>query len=232
MHRSHEKHTGVTYSHIRFIKILVLLFALVILSITDLSAQKSRNITIYGKVVDGNDKPVAGAAIFIDNIKTDVVTDKNGSYRIRVKPGAAEILVLSLFGDASEEKIGGRSEINFVLRERTGEQPSVQKVQEAPKALNIKDSAVPVYQDIYDMIRGRVPGVEVSGKSIKIRGTHSLNVSTEPLFVVDGVITQDIDGIAPETVSSIEVLKGPDATAYGTRGANGVILIKRRTGKE
>ena len=84
----------MTYSHIRFIKILVLLFALVILSITDLSAQKSRNITIYGKVVDGNDKPVAGAAIFIDNIKTDVVTDKNGSYRIRVKPGAAEILVI------------------------------------------------------------------------------------------------------------------------------------------
>ena len=110
----------MTYSHIRFIKILVLLFALVILSITDLSAQKSRNITIYGKVVDGNDKPVAGAAIFIDNIKTDVVTDKNGSYRIRVKPGAAEILVLSLFGDASEEKIGGRSEINFVLREKIG----------------------------------------------------------------------------------------------------------------
>jgi len=219
----------MTDSHFRVRKFIFLLIALVFLSIPDLSAQKARNLTISGKVVDVNDKPVAGAVIFIDNRKTDVVTDRNGSYRIRVKPGATESLGLSLFGDASEEKIQGRSEINFVLRERSGEPPSVQ---EAPKALNIRDSAVPVYQDIYDMIRGRVPGVEVSGKSIKIRGTHSLNVSTEPLFVVDGVITKDIDGIAPETVSTIEVLKGPDATAYGTRGANGVIIIKRRTGKE
>lgn len=210
-------------------KLIVILIALILFTVPDVTAQKTRNITISGKVVDGNNKPVAGAAIFIDNRKTDISTDQNGNYRIRIKQGAMEILVLSLFGDASEQKIEGRSEINFVLTGKTGEPPSGQ---EAPKALNVKDSAVPVYQDIYDMIRGRVPGVEVSGKSIRIRGTRSLNVSNEPLFVVDGVITEDIDGIAPETVSTIEVLKGPDASAYGTRGANGVIVIKRRTGKE
>jgi TonB-dependent SusC/RagA subfamily outer membrane receptor len=98
--------------------------------------------------------------------------------------------------------------------------------------INVRDSSVPVYQDIYDMIRGRVPGVEVSGKSIRIRGTNSLNVSTEPLFVVDGVIVREIDNIAPETVRSIEVLKGPDASVYGTRGSNGVIVITRKTGKD
>ena len=74
--------------------------------------------------------------------------------------------------------------------------------------------------------------MEVSGRSIKVRGTNSLNVSTEPLFVVDGVIVREIDDIAPETVKSIEVLKGPDATAYGARGSNGVIIITRRTGKD
>ena len=58
------------------------------------------------------------------------------------------------------------------------------------------------------------------------------SVSTEPLFVVDGVITSEIDGIAPETVSKIEVLKGPDASVYGTRGSNGVIIITRKTGKD
>ena len=94
------------------------------------------------------------------------------------------------------------------------------------------DSKVPVYQDIYDMIRGRVPGVEVSGKSIRIRGSNSLNVSTEPLFVLDGVIVSTIDQISPDNVKSIEVLKGPDATVYGTRGSNGVIIIKTKTGKE
>jgi len=98
--------------------------------------------------------------------------------------------------------------------------------------INVRDSAVPVYQDIYDMIRGRVAGVEVSGRSIKIRGTNSLNVSTEPLFVVDGVIVREIDDIAPETVKSIEVLKGPDASVYGTRGSNGVIVITRKKGMD
>jgi len=98
--------------------------------------------------------------------------------------------------------------------------------------INVKDSAVPVYQDIYDMIRGKVAGVEVSGRSIKIRGTNSLNVSTEPLFVVDGVIVREIDDIAPETVRSIEVLKGPDASVYGARGSNGVILITRKKGMD
>jgi TonB-dependent SusC/RagA subfamily outer membrane receptor len=119
--------------------------------------------------------------------------------------------------------------------EKTGEEnktDSRRNIPERSGVINIRNSSVPVYQDIYDMIRGRVAGVEVSGKSIKIRGTNSLNVSTEPLFVVDGVIVKEIDDIAPETVKSIEVLKGPDASVYGARGSNGVIVITRKTGKD
>lgn len=210
-------------------KLLFVLITLFLFSLPQADAQKAKNIIISGRVVDQNDNPVAGATIFIDNKKTEVVTDQNGKFRIRIKQGAEEILVLSLLSGASEQKIEGRTEINFVLSDKAvGTTPA----QESSKALNIKDSPVPVYQDIYDMIRGRVAGVEVSGKSIKIRGSNSLNVSTEPLFVVDGVITEDIDGISPETVSKIEVLKGPDASVYGTRGSNGVIIITRRTGKE
>lgn len=207
-------------------KLLFILVAVLLFTPPEALAQRAKNVTISGKVVDGNNNPVAGAAIFIDKKKTDAVTDQNGRYSVKVKKGAGQILVLSLFSGAFEQAIEGRSEINFVLSD------NAPPAQEDPKALNIKDSAVPVYQDIYDMIRGRVPGVEVSGKSIKIRGTNSLNVSTEPLFVVDGVITSEIDGIAPETVSKIEVLKGPDASVYGTRGSNGVIIITRKTGKD
>jgi TonB-dependent SusC/RagA subfamily outer membrane receptor len=119
--------------------------------------------------------------------------------------------------------------------EKTGEEnkaDSRRNIPEKSGVINIRNSAGPVYQDIYDMIRGRVAGVEVSGKSIKIRGTNSLNLSTEPLFVVDGVIVREIDDIAPETVKSIEVLKGPDASVYGVRGSNGVIVITRKTGKD
>ena len=209
--------------------LLLVLIALFLFSLPQADAQKAKNVTISGRVVDGNNNPVAGAAIFIDNKKTDIVTNQNGSYRIKIKQGAEEILVLSILSGASEQKIEGRTEINFVL---SGEAGGTTPAQESSKSLNIKDSAVPVYQDIYDMIRGRIAGVEVSGKSIKIRGSNSLNVSTEPLFVVDGVITEDIDGISPESVSKIEGLKGPDASVYGTRGSNGVIIITRRTGKE
>lgn len=208
---------------------LLVMIPLLLFFLPQAEAQKGKNVVISGRVVDGNNNPVAGAAIFIDNRKTEITTDQRGKFRIRIKEGAEEILVLSLLSGASEQRIEGRTEISFVLSDGAG---GAAPVQDPSKALNIKDSPVPVYQDIYDMIRGRVPGVEVSGKSIKIRGTNSLNVSTEPLFVVDGVITEDIDGISPETVSKIEVLKGPDASVYGTRGSNGVIIITRRTGKE
>ena len=88
------------------------------------------------------------------------------------------------------------------------------------------------YHNIFDMIRGRIPGVEVNGESIKIMGSSSLNISTEPLFVVDGIIVNSITDISPQTVKSIEVLKGPAATVYGTRGSNGVIVITRISGKD
>ncbi len=81
------------------------------------------------------------------------------------------------------------------------------------------------YSNIYDMIRGEVPGVEVVGKSIKIRESFSFNLSTEPIFVVDGIIIPEIDDISPYDVKSIEVLKGASASIYGARGSNGVILI-------
>jgi len=118
---------------------------------------------------------------------------------------------------------------------QTGEKVNTvqdKNIRSSTGVINVRDSAVPVYQDIYDMIRGKVAGVEVSGRSIKIRGTNSLNVSTEPLFVVDGVIVREIDDIAPETVRSIEVLKGPDASVYGARGSNGVIVITRKKGMD
>jgi len=202
-----------------------------------LSAQKGKKITISGKVTDAGNKPVAGAAIFIDKVKTDVVTDQNGFYKIKVKPDAVEILAFTLFSGVSEELINGRTEINFILTDKpAGVQGSPaepdKNAQVKSGGVDFSNSSGPVYQDIYDMIRGRVAGVEVSGKSIRIRGANSLNVSNDPLFVVDGVIVKSIDDIAPETVKSIEVLKGPDASVYGTRGSNGVILITRRTGKD
>jgi len=86
------------------------------------------------------------------------------------------------------------------------------------------------YSNVYDMIRGEVPGVEVVGKTIKIRDSFSFYLNTEPLLVLDGMIIPTLDDISPVDVKSIEVLKGAAASVYGSRGANGVILITTMKG--
>jgi TonB-dependent SusC/RagA subfamily outer membrane receptor len=67
--------------------------------------------------------------------------------------------------------------------------------------------------------------VQVNGKSIQIQGPSSINLSSEPLFVVDGMAVTSIDDIRPQQVKSIEILKGASASIYGSRGSNGVIMI-------
>ncbi len=85
------------------------------------------------------------------------------------------------------------------------------------------------YSNIYDYLQGRVAGLEVNGTSIRIRGERSLLGSNEPLILVDGMETDDISNISPDEVQSIDVLKDASSTAlYGSRGANGVILITLR----
>ena len=85
------------------------------------------------------------------------------------------------------------------------------------------------YANIYDYLKGRVAGVEVNGTEIRIRGERSIMGSNEPLILVDGMVTDDISNISPDEVERIDVLKDASSTAiYGSRGANGVILITTR----
>jgi TonB-dependent SusC/RagA subfamily outer membrane receptor len=88
------------------------------------------------------------------------------------------------------------------------------------------------YNDIYQMIRGEVSGVIVSGRNVQIQQGHSFFGSSEPLFVVNGTIVNSIDNINPLEVKSITVLKGSSAAIYGVRGANGVISINLINGSE
>lgn len=90
-----------------------------------------------------------------------------------------------------------------------------------------KNTEIMTYSNIYDYINGRVPGVIVKpGGSIQIRGISSVNSSTEPLILVDGVEVRDLSNINPMDVESIDVLKDASASIYGVRGANGVIIVK------
>jgi TonB-dependent SusC/RagA subfamily outer membrane receptor len=222
--------------------ILMIILALVIFFPNELLAQKpEKSFTVSGRVVDVNQKPVTGATIFIDKKKTSSVTNENGEYAIKVSSRAKEILVFTLIYGAVEQTIDGRTSIDFVVGGKPAENQQSKEpvpVKEARDrnvpdgVINGQDTKFINAVTIYDMIRGQVPGVEVSGTSIRIRGERSLNVSNEPIFVVDGVIVSSIEGISPRQVKSIKVLKGPDASIYGNRGSNGVIEITLMSGKD
>lgn len=224
--------------------IILLCIFLVVNSLTGLYGQKSgKKITITGFVVDNASLPVANAIIMVDGVKIDNVTDSKGFYKIKIRQESKKIGVFTSAGGIIEEVIGGRNNINFTFKGSVPVQgtykadPGDEPVDIGYETVKKKDLTVPVgkldgtkskyagYNTIYEMIRGKIPGVEVVGTRIMIRSATSINMGTEPLFVVDGVPVNTIDNIHPQMVRSIEVLKGSAASIYGNRGSNGVILI-------
>lgn len=199
---------------------------------------------VSGKVTDTNENPVKGAAIFVDEVSTGKQTNKKGVYKIKIEPAAKEISILTSDGRTAVQPYSGNAEVNFSVPVNfAGTGNVVPKTEAEDEQVNIGYGTVSkknvttnvskvnsekdpyVYQDIYEMLRGK-PGVQVSGKTIKIQGgVNSFTSGTEPLFVVDGVIVSTIDNVLPQAVKSIEILKGSSAAIYGSRGANGVILI-------
>lgn len=87
------------------------------------------------------------------------------------------------------------------------------------------------YSNMYEFLQGKVPGVQVMGTTIRVRGTNSINSSSDPLILVDGLEMSDISNLNPNDVDSVEVIKDGSASIYGIRGANGVILIKTKKAK-
>lgn len=219
-----------------------------------LSGQKSnKKITISGYAVDANKYPVADAVIMIDNTKTNCVTDHNGFYRVKAKSSAQNIRIVTYkLGEGEEpliieEPINGITRINFTFGTSIPPQIYNMNNDSDEEEINIgygtekkKNLSSPVskiygtdtkyagYNSIYDMLI-EIPGVQISGNSIQIWGENSLISSNEPLYVIDGISVNSIDHISPRWVKSIEVLKGPSASIYGSRGANGVILINLLT---
>ena len=96
----------------------------------------------------------------------------------------------------------------------------------AVSSVDVKEDELQGYRDIFDYLEGRVAGVMVTtDKRILIRGTNTVNGSTDPLILVDGYEIPDISSLNPRDIKSVDVLKGSSTAIYGVRGANGVILI-------
>jgi TonB-dependent SusC/RagA subfamily outer membrane receptor len=222
---------------------------LLILAFLLSAATYGQKSSISGKVTDTSQQPVKGVSILLDGKDTGKKTNKQGIFKIKTDQPAKTIAIKDVAGQTMEQEIAGRNEINFSVSSNfaVAKQPkqpdAVQPADPNDEQVNIgygtvskRNLTTPVtkvnsaqhagqYTDIYEMLRGK-PGVQVVGKTIKIQGgVNSINSGTDPLLVVDGVIVSSIDGILPQEVKSIEVLKGSSASIYGSRGANGVIMI-------
>jgi TonB-dependent SusC/RagA subfamily outer membrane receptor len=227
------------------------LFFLILLSalcINNISAQNNKKkIAIKGTVLDVTNQPVANAVIMIDGQKTSSTTDTKGNFKIKVKNDAEKIGIFISGNEMYEEVINGRTRIDFNISTKVSLKEVNKNNNDNEEEINIgygttkrKNLTTRVsktgalnkryssYNSIFDLIRGELfgQGVKVEpGNRIIIEGVSTFLGSTDPLFVVDGIITNSIDYIQPDMVKSIEVLKGASASVYGSRGTNGVILI-------
>jgi TonB-dependent SusC/RagA subfamily outer membrane receptor len=224
---------------------LFFLIIISLLSVVCASGQDNpKKISISGVVVDPYKRPVPGAEIIIDGVQSGKSTDKNGFYKVKIKSTSERIGIYTLHPSTIQERINGRTTINFSLNDSITQQIYRQKNLYGEEVVNVgygsqkrksltssvgqvdgTEERFASYSSIYDMLRGEIPGVEVVGHSITIRGASTATSSTEPLFVVDGTPVNSIDHVLPQEVKSINVLKGSSASIYGSRGTNGVILI-------
>ncbi|MBQ3635086.1 MAG: TonB-dependent receptor [Bacteroidales bacterium] len=210
-------------------------------------AQSSKQVT--GKVVDNNGQPIVGAAVVVDGTTTGTVTDIDGNYSLNVPEGAS--LSVSFVGYNKETKPADGTTIDFSLTEEYSQLDElvvvgygVQKKSDLTgsiasiKADDIQKVAAP---NAMQAMQARIPGLDVqqsSGESggslsINLRGARSINASNGPLILVDGVEYGSTLDINPQDIASMEVLKDASSTAiYGTRGANGVIIITTKRGKK
>jgi len=227
-------------------KILFVSILLLSLSVSSFALMSGKKYFITGQVLDINNKPVSGVMLLIDDKISDVITDEKGMYKVKVKPDAVQISILNLSGTLMKEEINGRMIIDFKLNDVVPRDEVVIRENPENEVVDIgygyaqkKDLASSVgnidgqnkkfasYHSIFDMIKGEVPGVQVAGNSITIRGIGTVNASSDPLILVDGVEVkvESLGAIVPQTVRSISILTGSDASIYGSKAANGVIMI-------
>jgi TonB-dependent SusC/RagA subfamily outer membrane receptor len=229
--------------------IFLILFSFLIIAST--SGQKAnKKIVVTGLVTDANRSPLVGALVLIDGKNTSIVTDNNGVYKLKVRPDADSITIVTFTNGINTLPINGRTSIDFILGAAEVSDNNAQVKKTDDKRVDIgygsvsqkdlltrvntidgRNSKYATYKNIYEILKG-TPGVIVKGNSVQLQGPSSFNSGTQPIFVVDGMVVESVDGISPAMVESISVLKGASASIYGSRGANGAILITLINGSE
>lgn len=205
-------------------------------------------LTVKGKVTSDKGEPLPGVSVNVKGTKIGTTTDANGSYAI-VATGTDAILVFSYIGfTAKEMPVNGRTTINVQLVEELtslGEVVVVgygtQRKKDLTSAVSVVNVGSMIKQptaSVNNLLQGQASGVTVLGSGqpgeepqVRIRGVNTFG-NNNPLYVVDGVPTQSIADLNPNDIETMQVLKDAgSASIYGSRAANGVIVITTKKGK-
>ena len=212
--------------------------------------QQGKKVT--GMVVDGAGEPVIGANVVVKGTTNGTITDFDGNYSLE-GVSANDILVVSYIGYLSQEiPVENQSSIKVTLKEDTQTLDEVVVVGYGTMRKSDVTGSIGVAKgddltknqnfSALDNLRGKVSGVNIFSNSsqpgaysnrVVIRGMATINASSNPLYVVDGVVMENFDLVNPNDIESMEVLKDASAAAiYGARGANGVIMVTTKRGKK
>lgn len=227
------------------------LLSLLVLMFIGVQAVLAQN-DVTGQVVDENSEPLIGASVKVKGSSVGAPTDLDGNFTLKAEPGAT--LVVSYIGyETREVKVPASGKMKIILENDANQLDGVvvvgvlMKKSDLTGAVSHVDSEVLTQKpvtNINEALQGRVAGVNITrgitpsdDSSIKIRGTNTINSGSSPIYVVDGLVMDNQFGfynsINVNDVESIEVLKDASATAlYGSRGANGVIVVTTKKGRK
>ena len=216
----------------------------------DVMGQKT-TLTVTGKVTDLEGDPLSGVSVVVQGTTRGTITNIDGAYSINV-PSKQSVLVFSMISMKTvDHRVGNSTQINIIMEEDViglGDVEVVAIGYGSMRRSDLTGSISSISKDalseraitsLEDAMRGKAAGMQIvqndgapgSDYTIRIRGASSVNASSAPIFVIDGVICEDASSLNPGDVASIEILKDASSTAiYGSRGANGVIMITTRQG--
>ncbi|MEG1024787.1 MAG: TonB-dependent receptor [Flavobacterium sp.] len=244
----------ITKSRSKYFKNLGFLILMLVFS-----AAVNAQITVSGTVSDSNG-PIPGVNIIVKGTKTSTVSNFDGTYTLQSVP-ANSILVFSFIGYKTHEvSVNNKTKIDALLEENLNDLKevvvvgygTVKRADLTGAVSTVSSTAISqsVATTIDQVLQGRAAGVQIQqnsgtpggSSSVRIRGISSITGSNEPIYVIDGVIidgntgslnSNPLAGINPSDIASIDILKDASATAiYGSRAANGVIMVTTKTGRK
>lgn len=229
-------------------KTRIIITQVIFLIVSSVSLFAQRNGTLAGKVYDTQGNPVPGAAVIAKSTNNGTVTAEDGSFSISLAVNE-HILVSSLGYRDKEITVQNFSPVKVVLEEDTqlldeilvigyGTQSRKTLTSSISKMDGGKLTDIPA-STVGDALKGKIPGLRVSTSNalsgetprFMIRGGSSITMSNDPIYIVDGALREDMNGINTNDIESIEVLKdAASAGIYGARASNGVILVTTKKG--